>query len=155
MQIDRMATTARNGALPSALSVRAMTLWDIAEVIALLRQFPSVHFCDWEDEQLLAHVLAQSPPSCFVAHDGRRMIGAIISGVLGTRGTINHIAVEASYRSQGIGQLLLAHVLESFRNAGIRRVFLFVLRNQPTALRFWNAAGFHETTGEVTLERDI
>jgi ribosomal protein S18 acetylase RimI-like enzyme len=132
-----------------------MTANDIPEVIDLLRRFPAVAYCDWENEELLAQILTQSPASSFVAHDGTRVIGAIISGTMGMRATINHLAVDQEYRSQGIGDALVAHALASFRAAGIHRVFLFVLRDQPGARRFWKKNRFVEIVGEVTMERDI
>lgn len=148
-------TTTTHGSLQTGFAVRPMTLWDIPTVIAFLRRFPSIHFLEWEDERLLAQVLTQYPISSFLAQDGKRLIGAVIGGAIGLRGTINHIAVDAQYQGQGVGQLLVSHTLASFQAAGIYRVFLFVLRDQPMALRFWEEAGFRATAEELTLERDL
>jgi ribosomal protein S18 acetylase RimI-like enzyme len=128
-----------------------MHLWDIPEVVEFFQQFPSVSFCDWQSAQLLA----QSPQSCCIARDGKRLVGALLAGLLGTRATVSHVAVAEEYQGQGIGRMLVAHALASFRDAGVLRVFLFVLSSETAALRFWQAAGFHVTAGEVTMERDL
>ena len=139
----------------TAVSLRPMAVQDIPEVISLLQQSQAVCHCPWEDERLLAQILTQSPASSFVALDGTRVIGSIIGGTLGLRATINHLVVDQDHRLQGIGDALVAHALASFRASGILRVFLFVLRDQIGARRFWEKNHFVETTGEMTLERDL
>jgi len=129
---------------------------DVSEVIAFMAKFPSLHFCEWEDEQVLARALERDPLVNAVARDAHgRVIGAVLGGVLGVRGTVNHIAVEPAFGRAGIGEELLQTVLAGFRDIGIYRVFLFVVDGNRSGESFWRRMGFRETTGETTLELDL
>src|SRR5262249_53453006 len=136
MKPERVEKTGTHVSPHSAVSVCAMTVDDIPEVLAFLKPFNGVALCDWEDHRVLARVLDQSPNISFVARDGTHVIGALIGGMMGIRGTINHLAIDEHYQSQGIGRTLVTHALEGFRAVGIHRIFLFVLCDQLAALAF-------------------
>lgn len=132
-----------------------MDIDDIPEVIALLREAPETAFCEWEDDLLLSGHLAVSDGLCRVAREGGRLVGALIAGSYGVRGTISHIAVDRGYRRAGVARLLVDEALREFRGRGIHRVFLFVLEDNDAASGLWATAGFRPTTGERTLECDL
>jgi ribosomal protein S18 acetylase RimI-like enzyme len=84
------------------------------------------------------------------------LIGSLIGGVLGTRGTINQIAVDAARRGSGIGRSLVDAFEFALRRRGVRRYFLFATRANAATRRFWTQQGFNEmTASEVTYERDL
>ena len=139
------------------IAIRPMRPDDSAAVVAFMKGFPEVHFCDWETPDLLARaVRRQRPKASFVARrtDGR-VVGAIIAGSVGVRGTISHLAVDPQARRAGIGAALVERTLAAFRNGGLRRVFLFVVDDALSGHRFWASMGFRATSGETTLEVDL
>lgn len=143
-----------------AWSVDRMTAGDAAEVAAFFARFPEVAFCDWEDEGLLAKVLSREGDASYLARrqDGARrgeVVGAVLAGSIGVRGSVNHIAVDPEFRFDGVGRVLVERALESLRADGIRRVFLFVAETSVAAGPFWNSMGFSPVPGEIALERDL
>jgi ribosomal protein S18 acetylase RimI-like enzyme len=79
---------------------------------------------------------------CFVARDGKKIIGAVLGSHDGRRGFINHMAVSSAYRKKGIGRMLVHNVIESLKSVGIRKILIFVLKNSPDAQAFWKHMGF-------------
>lgn len=141
----------------AGLRFAAMDPEDVPEVVAFMRGFPEVHFCEWEDEALLTRAVRQQrPATSFLcrAADGA-VLGALIAGSVGVRGTISHVAVAAEARRRGIASGLVRRSLAAFREGGIRRVFLFVVDEAASGRAFWESHGFRETGGESTLETDL
>jgi ribosomal-protein-alanine N-acetyltransferase len=56
---------------------------------------------------------------------------------------INNVAVLPSFRGQGIGTLLMQHVLGEARRLGARRATLEVRASNQAALRLYERLGFH------------
>ncbi|WP_223486489.1 GNAT family N-acetyltransferase [Pseudomonas sp. A-RE-19] len=120
------------------------------------RQFEEVSFCEWQDAKCLRGVLVQQTTTAFLALDVRgEVVGAVLGGMLGSRGTINHLAVSPVYRSQGVGQRLVEAASADMKRVGVLRMFLFVDDANLAGKRFWSAQGFCEPRGETTFERDL
>jgi ribosomal protein S18 acetylase RimI-like enzyme len=130
---------------------------DTDAVVAFMHRFPEVHFCEWEDAALLAQAIHQQKPrASFVARDAAGgIVGAVIAGSVGVRGTISHVAVAPEARRRGIASGLVRRSLGSFREAGVRRIFLFVVDEAQSGRAFWQAQGFRTTLGETTMEVDV
>lgn len=150
-----MTTTDSRSAVASTVVLAAMEPADVPQVVTLLRATPGVGYCEWEDAGLLARHLIEAPGLCRVARDDDEVVGALIAGSFGVRGTISHIAVAPSHRRCGLARRLVGDAFEQFRLRGIRRLFLFVFDGYEPADRLWSNAGFCPTTGERTLECDL
>jgi len=93
---------------------------------------------------------------CYVAKDENgALVGAIIGGIMGTRATLNHIAISPIFRNNKIGTVLTKTILNDFYLSGIKRVFLFIEDKNQVAFNFWRSQGFQPTTGETTCELDL
>lgn len=57
-------------------------------------------------------------------------------------GLISDLAVEGSFRRQGVGQALFSHVREWFQNRSIDRLELRTVSANATSNAFWNEMGF-------------
>lgn len=93
---------------------------------------------------------------CLVARsktDG--IVGVLIAGSLGMRGTVSHLAVAEGWRRQGIAAAMIDHVLGAFARRGILRVFAFTTAGNDEADSFWEDQGFADTWPEKTFERDL
>lgn len=130
---------------------------DAREIVAFLVRYEEVSLLQWQDESHLRTVLADPGTIAFVVRsDEGKLIGSLIGGVLGTRGTINQIAVDAARRGSGIGRSLVDAFEFALRRRGVRRYFLFATRANAATRRFWTQQGFNEmTASEVTYERDL
>lgn len=105
---------------------------------------------------IFAGVLLQDTTTAYLAVDASgEVVGAVIGGMLGTRGTINHLAVSPAYRTRGLGQRLVEAASADMKRVGVLRMFLFVDDANLAGKRFWAAQGFCEPRGEITFERDL
>ena len=79
----------------------------------------------------------------------------IIKGVINCRPVENEVEicefyVESFFKGQGIGQKLLEHVVAEAKKSEKARIFLWVLEENVSARRFYEANGFH-ANGETCL----
>lgn len=141
----------------SRQDVASAVIEDAREIVAFLGRHEEVSLLPWQDESHLRIVLADPGAIAFVVRcDEGKLIGSLIGGVLGTRGTINQIAVDAARRGSGIGRSLVEAFEFALRRRGVRRYFLFSTRANAATRRFWIQQGFNEmTASEVTYERDL
>ncbi|AQW67771.1 MULTISPECIES: N-acetyltransferase [Pseudomonas] len=140
----------------NGLTIKKATPFHATRLVNFLKRFDEIAFCDWQNEDLLKGLLSHDNTFCYLAenHSGA-IIGAVAGGAMGTRGTINHLAVSPDYRHSRIGTSLTTSILNDFRQHGIRRVFLFIDQDNASAVRFWNRQGFSQTRGEITCEVDL
>ena len=141
---------------PAAVMLQRATAKDAQRLERFFRQFEEVSFCEWQDAKCLRGVLVQKTTAAFLALDIHgEVVGAVLGGMLGSRGTINHLAVSPVYRSQGVGQRLVEAASADMKRVGVLRMFLFVDDANLAGKRFWSAQGFCEPRGETTFERDL
>ncbi|MBD0744134.1 GNAT family N-acetyltransferase [Streptomyces sp. CBMA152] len=140
---------------PQAVSA-PMSASDVPQVIALLRAAPQTAYCEWENESLLRAHLAHSAELCRVVRDpAGRVVGALLAGSFGVRGSISHAVVTPTHRQAGLARLMARDALTAFRARGVRRVHLAVLDGNPAAAALWTAVGFRPALGERTYECDL
>lgn len=152
-QLDPMMHIAECAA---PVMLQRATAKDAQRLERFFRQFEEVSFCEWQDAKCLRGVLVQKTTAAFLALDIRgEVVGAVLGGMLGSRGTINHLAVSPVYRSQGVGQRLVEAASADMKRVGVLRMFLFVDDANLAGKRFWSAQGFCEPRGETTFERDL
>jgi len=69
-------------------------------------------------------------------------VGFISFSISGTRAEINDFYVVPAKRRRGIGTFLVKSTIEITDSLGIGRIDLNVRRDNPEALKFWEAQGF-------------
>lgn len=77
-----------------------------------------------------------------VAESEGRIVGAVMGGFDGRRGMIYHLAVEQSYRQQGLGAALMDELERRLAAKGCLRSYLLVLPDNEQAARFYEAHGW-------------
>jgi ribosomal protein S18 acetylase RimI-like enzyme len=77
-----------------------------------------------------------------VAEDNGRLVGSIIGGWDGWRGSMYRLAVAPYYRRQGLARSLVAEVERRLRARGARRITALVVKTEAEALAFWEAVGY-------------
>ncbi|SEO99888.1 GNAT family N-acetyltransferase [Pseudomonas sp. NFACC39-1] len=142
--------------LEQQVLLRRAMVRDAERLEQFFRGFDEVSFCEWQDARFLRGVLLQETTTAYLAVDVRgEVVGAVIGGMLGTRGTINHLAVSPGHRTRGLGQRLVEAASADMKRVGVLRMFLFVDDANLAGKRFWAAQGFCEPRGEITFERDL
>jgi N-acetylglutamate synthase len=121
-----------------------MTPADLPEVLGLWQAVPEVELNDSDTPEQLTKYLVRNPELSPVALAEGKIVGAALCGHDGRRGYLNHLAVAAPYRKQGLGKRLVEHCLTHLSGAGISKCNLFVLPDNGAGRAFWRRMQFHE-----------
>ncbi|MNO69995.1 Acetyltransferase YpeA [compost metagenome] len=76
--------------------------------------------------------------SLLLEHEGE-VIGSLMVGHDGRRGYLQHLLVDEAFRGRGLSRLLLDEALARLARLGIGKSHVFVLRDEPQAMAFWEA----------------
>ena len=96
----------------------------------------------------LETLLAHDPGALLVADDGGLLVGTVIAGWDGWRGTLHRLAVLPAARRRGIGRALVAAGEERLRTLGARRVNALVNVAREPAVALWETEGY-ELDGRI------
>ena len=134
--------------------ITAMTIADYDDVLVLWRSVDGIGLHDFEDsrEGILLY-LDRNPGMSFVARHGGRVVGAVLCGHDGRRGSINHLAVAPEYRGGGLGRTLVARCLSELGKAGVRKCNIVVYRENSSGLEVWSRLGWNEREDLVFMQK--
>lgn len=125
------------------MQVRAMTMEDYDKVYELWACTPGVGLSAADDARAgIERFLRRNPRSCFVAQEGGRLAGTILSGHDGRRGHIYHTAVHPDFRRRGVGRALVHAAMEALEAEGIAKTMLVVFKANAGGNEFWESLGF-------------
>ncbi len=117
---------------------------DLDEALKLWRISFNVGFSEgFETKEILIRYLNRNPELSSVAcTKSGEIVGALMCGHDGRRGSIYNTAVYEKYRNKGIGRKMEQRSLEELKKAGITTGFLFININNPGSEEFWNSIGW-------------
>jgi len=125
------------------MTIRAMTLDDYPAVYALWNAcLASPRDMD-DTPEAIARFLRRNPGMSVVAVETDKIIGSILCGHDGRRGTLYHVAVSPAHRRGGVGQAMVRACLSALREEGIRRCALIAFTSNGAGNAFWEAMDFH------------
>jgi ribosomal protein S18 acetylase RimI-like enzyme len=125
------------------MNIRLMTFSDYDAVYHLWLNTPGMGLNDLDDSREgIEKYLERNPNTCFVAEIEQKLVGVILSGHDGRRGFIYHLAVNPSYRLQGIGSILVEVALQALEAEGIHKVALVVYAGNQNGNAFWEKVDF-------------
>ncbi len=138
--------TLREFHYPDDLSV-ARNLWENAG--------SGVHLGQSDEPQEITKKLLRDPDLFLVAVAEGRIIGTVIGGFDGRRGMIYHLAVDAGFRSQGVGGLLMDEVEKRLKRKGCLRCYLLVTTENENAMQFYRARGWQRMENIYPYAKDL
>jgi len=125
------------------MKIRAMSLRDYNQVRHLWINTEGIGLRNLDDSfQGVEKFLDRNPATNFVAQMGNEIIGVILCGHDGRRGTIYHTSVRLDYREKGIGKALVKAAIEALRKEEISKVGLLVFASNELGNAFWESLGF-------------
>ncbi|MFT3866207.1 MAG: GNAT family N-acetyltransferase [Solirubrobacterales bacterium] len=128
---DQPAATIRPGRPADVLAV--LDLWRRAEASA----------SSTESAEDVGGLLLRDPGSLLLAEaDDGDLVGTLIVGWDGWRGTFYRLAVDPAQRRRGLATALVRAGEERLRALGARRLNAIVESHEPDAMAFWAAAGY-------------
>ena len=99
--------------------------------------------------------LASDPDLFLVAEENGQIIGTVIGGFDGRRGSIYHLAVSASFRGRGIGSRLMKEIESRLCLKGCFRCYLMVTTNNEDAMRYYEKHGWERMDYVVPYTKNL
>jgi ribosomal protein S18 acetylase RimI-like enzyme len=119
---------------------------DIPEVLDLWRASATPTSTD--TAAAMHGLLRRDPGALIVAGPPRAIVGSVIAGWDGWRGSIYRLAVARTHRRRGIGRLLLHAAEERLVALGARRLHAIVVETDAHAVGFWDATEWEHQPGQ-------
>jgi ribosomal protein S18 acetylase RimI-like enzyme len=104
------------------------------------------------EKTMLQVRLAKDRDLFLVAWHGRRMVGSLMAGWDGWRGSMARLAVDPAFRRERIARRLVERAEARLRKRGAKRIGALVFVDNTLAQTFWRAAGYVE---EPTVARFV
>jgi ribosomal protein S18 acetylase RimI-like enzyme len=123
--------------------VEEMRAEDIDEVCALLYSIAELGVShSFDTRGRLGRYLERNPGFSTVARKDGRIVGAVMCGHDGRRGSFYHTGVLPAFRRQGLAERMVERSLSCLREAGITTAFCFTHEENVTAQAFWRGTGW-------------
>jgi ribosomal protein S18 acetylase RimI-like enzyme len=148
-RIDR--TSSRRG---RPVEIRPCRVADIPRVLALWKTSaagPSVS----DTEAALRRRLRRDRHLFLLAWDGDHLVGSLMGGWDGWRGSMARLAVDPLYRRRGIARLLLTRVEAELKALGAVRIGALVFTDNRKGRGFWKSSGYELDDETVRYTRDL
>ena len=100
-----------------------------------------------DDIESVQRLIGHDFGAVIVAELDDRMVGSVIAGWDGWRGSIYRLAVAPAYRRRGIGRRLLEAAESRLSGLGAVRCHAIVVESDDGANGFWRASGWEEQKG--------
>jgi N-acetylglutamate synthase len=135
--------------------IRPMTPEDFDAVDALWRATPGIGLGVGDERAAVAAYIERNPGLSLVAFRGEALVGAMLCGHDGRRGSINHLAVVPGERGRGLGRQLVDRCLDGLRAAGIGKCSIVVYGANADGQAFWRATGWRARDDLLLMQRTI
>lgn len=106
-----------------------------------------------DDADSVRNLIAYDPLALLVAEIDGAVVGSIIAGWDGWRGSIYRLAVRPDARRRGIGRALAAGADARLRERGCVRISAIVISDDDRAVAFWTAMGYDRAPGQARFTK--
>jgi ribosomal protein S18 acetylase RimI-like enzyme len=138
-----------SGAIPT---LRSAGMDDIDAVLALWRQ-ADAEPTHTDDHESLQRLIAHQPGALIVADTGRQLVGSVIAGWDGWRGSIYRLVVAPAHRRTGLGGRLVAEAERRLSAMGAVRLQAIVVETDARATGFWQNSGWEQQAARLRFVR--
>ena len=137
------------------IQFREMTIKDYDETIELWKNSPGIALSKADSKPKITKLIKRNPRLGFVAHDGNKLVGAVLCGNDGRRGYLYHLAVDKTYHHLGIGKKLTEKVLTALKTEGIEKCHIFVIADNLEGMHFWQKTGWKKRDDIFVMSFDL
>ena len=102
-----------------------------------------------DDIESLTRLMDADPEALVVAVDKGIIVGSVVAGWDGWRGSIYRLVVAPSHRRRGLGRQLLDCGERSLQARGATRLAAIVVCSDDRAIGFWRSTGWFEQPDRV------
>ena len=124
------------------ITVAEFTIDAYEQVYGLWENCDGIGLSSADSQPSIQRYLERNPGLSLLAYDDQTVVGTILCGHDGRRGYIHHLAVQAEYRRQGIGRLLVDKSLKALEASGIKKCHLFIFHDNTSGIQFWESIGW-------------
>lgn len=133
------------------MKIRPARPTDFKEVLELWRR-AGIHSSVADDMRTLKRRYKRDRDLFLVASRGGQIVGSLIAGWDGWRGSMARLAVDPAFRRERIARRLVERAEARLRTRGAKRIGALVFVDNTLAQGFWRAAGYVE---EPTVARFV
>jgi ribosomal protein S18 acetylase RimI-like enzyme len=108
-----------------------------------------------ESAEDLRGLLERDPEALLVTAASGEIVGSLIVGWDGWRGTFYRLAVDPAHRRRGIATALVRAGEERLRALGAHRLNAIVESEEADAMAFWSAAGYELQTARSRFVKNL
>ena len=120
-----------------------MTTEDYDQVFALWSKIKGFGIRAVDDSREgITRFLLRNPDLSVIAEDNGTVIGSILCGHDGRRGTLYHVCVAEEYRKHGVGHEMVLEAVSRLKKEGINKVNLIAFRANLLGNNFWRKEKF-------------
>ena len=134
--------------------IRKMIISDYPGLFGLWKNMPGIGLdkgCD--SKKGIKDYLRRNPGLSFVACEGKKIVGAVLSGHDGRRGCLHHLAVAESHRKSGIGKKLVECCLAGLARKNIPKCNIFLFNSNAKGRAFWKHNGWNLRTDLSIMQK--
>jgi ribosomal protein S18 acetylase RimI-like enzyme len=134
-----------------SMEIRPAADGDIDAVLGLWERAAEPTTTDNADA--VAALLGHDPGALLVADESGVIVGTVIAGWDGWRGSIYRLSVAPAWRRQGLGRRLLAAAEDRLRGLGVHRMHAIVVGFDERAVAFWQTSEWERRDGQLRFVR--
>jgi ribosomal protein S18 acetylase RimI-like enzyme len=105
--------------------------------------------------EALRCLLRTDSEALLLAHINGELVGSLIAGWNGWRGSLYRLAVHPRHRRRGVATQLVREAERRLRARGAVRIDVIIADRDTTAAHFWRAAGYRSHWERARLVRDL
>jgi ribosomal protein S18 acetylase RimI-like enzyme len=134
------------------ISFRAGGRDDVEEVLGLWAD-AEAEPTSTDDAAGLLELVSHDAGALIVAEDRGRIVGTVIAGWDGWRGSVYRLAVAPTHRREGLGRALVTRAEDRLRALGARRLQAIVVASDARATGFWPSTGWSRQSARLRYVR--
>jgi ribosomal protein S18 acetylase RimI-like enzyme len=128
------------------MQIAEMTIEHYDAIMALMKRTSGIVIRKVDSRENVERYLKRNPSLSYVAWEGENMVGCVMCGHDGRRGYLHHLAVEPTFRGQGIAHQLITKCLDKLEAEGIFKTHIDVLTTNGVANNYWAKRGWQRRT---------
>lgn len=123
--------------------IRVMTMEDYGQVYDLWMSIRGFGIRSVDDSREgVQRFLQRNPATSMVAEQEGKIVGAILCGHDGRRGSFYHVCVHEKYRKRGIGKAMAVACMRALQEEHINKVSLIAFKSNQVGNHFWKQEGW-------------
>lgn len=121
------------------IQIRTMTVEDYENVSSLWMTIKGFGIRSIDDsKEGVERFIKRNPTTSVVAEKDGKIVGAILCGHDGRRGTLYHVCVHENYRRRGVGKAMVVFCMEALKKEHINKVSLIAFKSNQIGNSFWH-----------------